>query len=154
MRMVSRGIFKTNPISTKDIVLYLYSARIGPSCSLGEASSLCHSVFYINLNSWVSHNAEDLVPKNNQYRSTGVYKMSNPVVRRGVVLVCGLSGYRNFSSHFFKQPEHHLLWASGRYSGRGAYSWRGDTSRVNACSGFETLWWSLGIPGATRSLAV
>jgi len=74
MRTVSRGIFKTNPISTKDN---------GPSCSLREASSLCHSVFYINLNSWVSHNAEDLLPKNNQYRSTGVHKMSNPEVRHG-----------------------------------------------------------------------
>jgi len=29
---------------------------------------LHHSVFYINLNSWVSHNAKDLLPKNNQYR--------------------------------------------------------------------------------------
>ena len=36
--------------------------------------------------------------------------MSNPVVRRGVVLVCGLTGNRNFSSHFFKQLKHYTFY--------------------------------------------
>jgi len=36
--------------------------------------------------------------------------MSNPVVSRGVVLVCGLTSYWNFSSHFFKQLEHYTFY--------------------------------------------
>jgi len=36
--------------------------------------------------------------------------MSNPVVRHGVVLVCGLTSYRKFSSHFFKQLEHYTFY--------------------------------------------
>jgi len=36
--------------------------------------------------------------------------MSNPVVSRGVVLVCGLTGYWNLSSHFFKQLEHYTFY--------------------------------------------
>ena len=131
MRTVSRAIFKTNLISTKDN---------GPSCSLGVASSLSPSVFYINLNSWVSHNAEDLPSKNNDYQSTGVHKISNHEVRHAVSLVCGLTGYWNLSSLFQTVRTPHFLWAIERYSKRGAYSWYGDTGSLpsdRAVRGFQ-----------------
>jgi len=36
--------------------------------------------------------------------------MSNPVVCHGVVLVCGLTGCQNLSSHFSKQLEHYTFY--------------------------------------------